>query len=75
MNTDDMLAKDMRLLFNLLEWYAEDTQKSFQFVLGDIHQRIYDDTGKLDDPDMSEVGNDEYIDVLRKLIEEHINAH
>jgi hypothetical protein len=68
-----VMTGDMREVIRLLKRYIQHTGKPFQFVLGDIHQRIYDDTGKVDDPDIHEVGNDEYIDTLRKLIEEHTN--
>jgi hypothetical protein len=34
--------------------------RSFQHIIGDIHENIYNTTGLWDDPDVDEIGNDEY---------------
>ena len=62
------MTGDAELLLTLLARYVSITRKPFQFVMGDVHERIYNEFGKLEDPDQDEIGNDEYIIVLRELI-------
>ena len=63
------MTGDSKLLLILLTHYASITLKPFQFVIGDVHEKIYERFGKVEDPDMDEIGNEEYIVVLRELIE------
>jgi hypothetical protein len=61
---------DLAILLDLLDTYTEVSGKTFQFILGDIHQDIYDRTGKVDDVDVHEIGNEEYIETLTALLRE-----
>ena len=67
------MTGDMARLLDLLESYIEMSGRPFQFVLGDIHQLIYDSTGKVDDPDINEIGNDEYKVALLLLLKDMRN--
>ena len=44
--------------------------RPFQFVLADVREQIYANTGKWDDRDVEEIGNDEWMDAIQDLIKE-----
>jgi len=44
--------------------------RPFQFILADVQEQIYCNTGKWDDRDMEEIHNSEYMDALQDLIRE-----
>lgn len=44
--------------------------RPFQFVIADVREQIYCNTGKWDDRDVEEIGNDEWLDAIQDLIKE-----
>jgi hypothetical protein len=54
----------------LHELGATQPGRPFQFVLADVIEQIYVNTGKWNDPDIEEIYNDEFLDALQDLLKE-----